>query len=323
TISWLCGRSIAPLVRTVAEVDTVIELDDSRLLAGRRPAQIAEMARTWVRLFGRRFDLVITAHADARYGYLTKTVRARERRSFFPRARGRWLIPGRHHSNEYVRLVTGLDGPDAPSAQVRSVKLPLPAFLVPLLNSSATPLVALAPGGTKSMLQEIPLRRWPLEHYGKLAARLLTSGCRVAITGSTSDVWVRGAFKGMAVIDLIEKTSLTDLLAFYGACNAVITHDTGSLHLAMLSGTPVVALFGPTRPNERILPNQPGRVLWGGEKLACRPCYDGTTYAPCVSNRCLREITVETVLNAVEDVVGKTSAAPPSSRLARATAVAG
>jgi len=124
---------------------------------------------------------------------------------------------------------------------------------------------------------------------------LLNKGVQVVLTGSSSDIWVRDFFKGLAVIDLIGKLSLPDLVAVYGCCDLVITHDSGPLHLAALAGAPVLGLFGPTNPHEKLSLNGRNRVLWGGDDLACRPCYDGKEYANCPRNLCMHDISVERV----------------------------
>ncbi|MGH7838029.1 MAG: glycosyltransferase family 9 protein, partial [Candidatus Binataceae bacterium] len=105
------------------------------------------------------------------------------------------------------------------------------------------------------------------------------------------------------VLDLVGQTSLLDLLAIYGVSDGVITHDSGPLHLAILARAPTVALFGPTLPNHFVPKGMPVTVLWGGDDLACRPCFDGKAYAPCRDNRCIKQISVAQVVAALEKLV--------------------
>jgi heptosyltransferase II len=52
------------------------------------------------------------------------------------------------------------------------------------------------------------------------------------------------------------------------------------------------------------LPNREKlRVLWGGEDLACRPCYDGREFAACADNRCMKGISPAQVLAAAEEIL--------------------
>jgi heptosyltransferase-2 len=177
----------------------------------------------------------------------------------------------------------------------------LPEKVKSFFNSHPKPWVALAPGGARNLLREDALRRWPLDRYARLAELLQAEGFQVVLTGAAGDGWVREAFQGSGCLDLIGQTSLGDLVALYARCRLVVTHDSGPLHLAALSGARVLALFGPTNPAEKMPPEGSARALWGGEKLACRPCYDGKNYAPCRRNVCLEGVGVEVVFkNAME-----------------------
>ena len=101
---------------------------------------------------------------------------------------------------------------------------------------------------------------------------------------------MRPSFAGLPVVDLVGKTDLIELAGAIQACDLLITHDSGPMHLAFLARTPTIALFGPTRPSERLPHDAKVRALWGGTHLACRPCYDGREYAPCPNNVCIQSI---------------------------------
>jgi heptosyltransferase-2 len=199
-------------------------------------------------------------------------------------------------------LVTGTDGPDAPKAGIVQIATGLLTECSVIPHNSG-PVVAIAPGGARNVLRDDALRRWPAENYADLTKRLLTDGIQVVLTGSPSDDWVRERFRHLPIIDLVGKTTLIELIAIYRACDLVITHDSGPMHLAAAAGARVVAVFGPTNPNEKVLVGGGIRVLWGGERLACRPCYDGRNYADCHDNRCLKEITVGAVYEEVAKIL--------------------
>ena len=128
---------------------------------------------------------------------------------------------------------------------------------------------------------------------------LLERGFEVVLIGGPGDEWVQSLFASLPVIDFIGKLSLPETLSLLDSADITVTHDTGPLHLAGLTRTGIIALFGPTNPREK-LPQRPGAVaLWGGEGFACRPCYDGRTFAPCPANDCLRQLTPEQVLEEV------------------------
>ncbi len=291
-VTWLCGELVRPLLEHVGTVDEIVAVDERALLTGTVRARTREIGRAWCALAGRRFDLVVTAHADPRYRVLSATVRAGTRRSLRSLGARQASIPGRYQGDEYARLVHGIDGPDAQPARLPRVSFPRGDGLLP----PDGPTVVIAPGGAKNVLRDDGLRRWPLERYARVAAELTAREVRVVVCGGPDDEWVRLSFAALPVVDLVGKTDLIELGATIQACDLLITHDSGPMHLAFLAHTPTLALFGPTRPSERIPHGADVRELWGGDHLACRPCYDGRSYAPCPSNVCLQSVSTEDVV---------------------------
>ena len=302
-ITWLCGQGVAPILEAVSDIDELLIVNERRLFLGTARERISELSRIWYRLLGRRFDLVVSGNRDFRYRLLTLTALARQRRSFGDRRGRPRFIPGRYRGDEHVRLVTDQDGPRTQRFDFPQVRRELPAQLALRLENLPRPAVALAPGGAKNFLREDSLRRWPLESYVLLARQLLERGSSVVLTGASSDQWASSAFDHLGVVNLIGETSVPDLLALYDQCEAVVTHDSGPLHVAVLAGTRLVALFGPTNPSEFLPPSRKIRALWTGNQLACSPCYDGKNYAPCEDNVCMRSISVEAVLKALDELL--------------------
>ncbi|MGD0831277.1 MAG: glycosyltransferase family 9 protein [Terracidiphilus sp.] len=160
--------------------------------------------------------------------------------------------------------------------------------------------IALAPGGARNLIRNDMHRRWPLDSYHALARILLDKSYEVILTGGASDKWVEPHFADLPVRNCIGFWSIPQTLAFYKSCNCVITHDTGPLHLAGLVECGVIALFGPTAPS-KALPRRKGVIgLWGGERLACRPCYDGHSFAKCNWNGCMVSITPYSVAETLQ-----------------------
>ncbi len=167
--------------------------------------------------------------------------------------------------------------------------------------------MCLVPAGARNLLRDDALRRWPVESYAALTRALLAAGHEVLLLGGPNDGWAEASFAGLAeahgperFTSLIGKLSLPETLAVLDSADVAVTHDTGPLHLAGITGTGIVALFGPTDPHGR-LPQRPDAIaLWGGETFGCRPCHDGRDYAPCLHNGCIREITPEMVLRAID-----------------------
>ena len=211
------------------------------------------------------------------------------------------MLPGRHHTDEFVRLL--LDREDSCQEKSTSPVRPdrLPTSLLPAKVASRR--VAIFPGGASNLLRKQILRRWPIESYVTLARQLLERGWEVVVLGGPEEIWVKAYFEQLSVTDCIGTLSLPEVISACDTCDAVVSHDTGPMHLAGLSRACVVGIYGPTDP-AMFLPRREFVVgLWGGQGFACRPCYDGTDFAPCQFNGCMHQVTVEMVLRELDRVL--------------------
>jgi heptosyltransferase-2 len=298
-IAWMCGRGVAPLLGSVEGIDELIVVDEAALLAGAPLAKLRSGLAAVRVVAGRRFDDVYVAHSDRRYRRLVASVRASRRHWLGGSPGRRPMLPGRMHSDEYVRLVTGLDDFRAPQLPPPAVRVEMPAALdreLSAFNAGGLPLVALAPGGARNVARDNPLRRWPIERYRQLVALLHAQGYATVLAGDAGDDWVRAPLAGLGSLDLVGRTDLPVLVALFRRCAAVVTHDSGPMHLARLAPTRVVALFGPTPPSAFFRPSPSAAVLWPGIALACAPCYDGREFAACTNNQCMQFIEPAEVL---------------------------
>jgi ADP-heptose:LPS heptosyltransferase len=277
-ITWVVGEQPSPLLAATGLVDELICVDEEKLLKGK----VRELFKVWKKLGVRRFDLVLTAHVDWRYRLLTLFVRARVKRAFTRKGKRPFPIPGRYHAHEYLRLAADVEGGRAA----------FPSFAATARKGAR---VILAPGGAKNVRADDFLRRWPIHHYVALAHLLVKEGYSLCLTGAKSDLWVAAYFQEVICENFIGEKTLLELIALYKDARLLITHDSGPLHLAKLVDCPTIALFGPTNPYEKVGSGEKIRVLWGGEHLPCRPCYDGKRYALCARPLCLESISPERV----------------------------
>ena len=96
-----------------------------------------------------------------------------------------------------------------------------------------------------------PTKLWENKRFGQVADRLIENGFTVAFTGGPADGRVIDEIcAGMkhSAIRLDGRTSLKTLAAVYRMACAVISTDTGPMHIAAAVGTPVVALLGRPHP---------------------------------------------------------------------------
>ena len=285
-------------------LDQPIPIDERALVTGSASAKLGVILKLWRTLGLRRYDLVATLYYDPRYRLLTLPIRAARRIRLSDTDRNTRLIPGRHHTDEFARIL--LNRPDQLNPHpVAPVQIPATTPSVPhssqshrdeWANESPNPRILIAPAGARNLLADDLLRRWPPELYVTLTRLLLEQDLAVTLIGGPDDAWINPHFAALPVTKLIGKLSLTETLALMDSSSLVITHDTGPLHMAGITRASLIGIFGPTDPHGR-LPQRPGAVaLWGGEGFACRPCYDGHGFAPCPSNDCMRQVTPQQVL---------------------------
>ena len=300
-IHWVCGKAVQPLLECYTWI-RVVPADDKALLFGRPLQRAGAVAGLWSKIAFQNYDLCATLYYDRRYRLLTFPVRARRKVSLSRQSRTTTLVAGRHHTDEYARVLLGAEDGcrEQSSMPVRPDCLP-PS---PWHSKTATRRIAIVPGGVQNLIREqatgnLPeqaLRRWPVESYVAVAQQLLGRGWQVVLLGGAEDAWVRPYFEGMFMTDCLGTLSLPEVVSACDACDAVITHDTGPLHLAGLSETCLVGIFGPTDPATRVPRREYAVGIWGGQGFACRPCYDGRDFAPCRFNGCMHQVSPDLVL---------------------------
>jgi heptosyltransferase II len=149
-----------------------------------------------------------------------------------------------------------------------------------------------------------PAKRWWPERFAALADRLIASGgFRVVFFGSPNEVslveHIRAHMAHQAA-SLAGQDTLGSFMALAARCAAMITNDSGSMHIANAVGTRVVALFGPTDPRRTAPTAAPAAVL--RHDLACSPCF--RTTCPYADHPCMRFIEVDDVYGAVLQILG-------------------
>lgn len=298
-ITWVCGKAVYPILQEFP-IDHFIVVDEKHLLRGNKMEKIKVVLDLWKQIAFRHYDVIALGHASRRYKILTLLTRS-EVFHAFSHVMGRiWPIPGRHHTDEYVRLV------------VNDFKKPVQSAIFPAINlskkledklSNSKKIIALAPGGARNLLADDGIRRWPIEHYAELAKQLVADNYQVVITGAPSDQWILPYFDDIDIVDFVGKTNLLQLIAVFQRVDAIVTHDSGPLHLAGMTKTPLVALFGPTNPYEKVPQRDNVKIVWNHQKYACCPCYDGKYYAKCSHNDCLADIKTEEVYSMIQEML--------------------
>jgi heptosyltransferase-2 len=303
-IHWVCGSAAQPLLECYSWI-TLIPVNDKAILRGGIWERAKNIAGLWGRVAFKGYDLCATLYYDRRFHLLTWPIRAKRKLALSGRSRETALLAGRHHTDEYFRVLLGIEDGcrEQSSSPVRPDRLPQSGWK----PEKASRRVAIVPGGTSNVLGEQVLRRWPVERYVTLAHRLIDRGWEVVLLGGPEDEWVKPYFGTLMVTDCIGTLSLPEVIRAFDTCDAVVSHDTGPLHLAGLSETCLVGVFGPTDPATRV-PRRPFVVgIWGGQGFACRPCYDGRDFAPCQFNGCMHQVALDMVLRELDRLLSDRS----------------
>ncbi|MGC8774367.1 MAG: lipopolysaccharide heptosyltransferase II [Chlorobaculum sp.] len=140
-----------------------------------------------------------------------------------------------------------------------------------------------------------PAKRWP--HFPQLAR--LQEQYRIVVLGTGADSGAAAEIIRIApgrVTDLTGKTSLKEAASIMAGAHAVVSNDSGLMHLAGYIGVPVVGLFGSTSPMWTCPLGRRSLALTGSEP--CAPCFERSCRYG--HYRCLETITAAEVAAEVE-----------------------
>ncbi|MGO4380696.1 lipopolysaccharide heptosyltransferase II [Pseudoduganella sp. RAF53_2] len=150
----------------------------------------------------------------------------------------------------------------------------------------ARPLVVFAPGAEFGSA-----KRWPAEHFGDLAREIEAHvpGAQIALLGGPKDAAVCEAVcaAAPACVNLAGKTSLGEAVALIGRADAVVSNDSGLLHVASALNRPVIAIYGPTDPDHA--PPFSDIAASISLRLDCSPCRQRE--CPLGHHNCMRGIS--------------------------------
>jgi ADP-heptose:LPS heptosyltransferase len=107
-------------------------------------------------------------------------------------------------------------------------------------GASRKPFALLVPGGSAHR----PQKRWPVERFAELAARLKAQGLDTVIIGGPQESPLARAIQKKAPArDLTGRTDFAQIAALGARAALAVGNDTGPLHLIAAAGAPTLALF--------------------------------------------------------------------------------
>lgn len=299
--------SVAPIYTMVSGVDQVITLPGGGGL--RAWTGWPEDVRA---LQAGSFDTAILLPNSYGSARIAAQANIRERWGYASDMRGGLLtraIPKPHgdlHQRAYYQALTSALGiPEGPPyASLHPDRERAQELLREIGLDTGERFVVFAPGAAYGRAKQ-----WLPERYAELADLIINErGWTVLMVGAAvdrsacEDVTRRLPKKGTRInrlVDFCGRSDLPSLAGILGEAHAVVSNDSGAMHLAGAVGTKVVAVFGPTREKQTSPlsagSDAPAPIVIT-HNVFCRPCM----LRECpIDHRCLRRITAREVLQAI------------------------
>ncbi len=163
------------------------------------------------------------------------------------------------------------------------------------------PVLAICPGAEFG-----DAKQWPAQHYASLSSQLIAKGWQVWIMGSKKDNDVANHIlreleksEREHCHDLTGRTSLAQAIDLMSVAKAVVSNDSGLMHVAAALGRPVVAMYGSSSAD--FTPPLTDQVQLLSIDIDCRPCFERV--CPLGHKRCLVDLRPELALNALARLV--------------------
>ena len=298
----LAPPSTAPLLAYMPEVDESIAMavgHGALGLGARRTTarRLAERGYGWALILPNSFKSALVAYwADIprRTGYDREL-----RRILLTDARrlDKQRLP--RTVDRFVALAQPNASPpgDVPAPSLRVSAVERDAAMRSLgLDRHPSPVLGLCPGAEYG-----PAKQWPASHYAELARRHVADGGQVWLFGAPGDAGVAGeiaALAGTGCFNLAGRTTLGQAVSLLSAVDAVVSNDSGLMHVAAALGRPVVAVYGSSSP--AMTPPLSPRARPVSLNLPCSPCFKRT--CPLGHLNCLRQLKPDIVRATLDEV---------------------
>jgi len=164
------------------------------------------------------------------------------------------------------------------------------------ITRPTTPVLALCAGAEFG-----PSKRWPAEYYAEVARQKLAANWQVWLFGSPKDRVITDRIMELTdnrCVHIAGRTQLDQTIDLIAMTSAVITNDSGLMHIAAALKKPIIAIYGSSSPG--YTPPLARDVSILKLNLPCQPCFERE--CPLEHHQCLRDITPDLVLNALAEL---------------------
>ena len=157
------------------------------------------------------------------------------------------------------------------------------------------PMLALCPGAEFG-----PSKQWPARHYASVAKHYIAKGWQVWCFGSNNDVAISEQIKTLAGSEschvVAGKTALGDAIDLLGLASAVVSNDSGLMHIAAALARPLVAVYGSTSADFTPPLSDVVEMVYTDEP--CSPCFKRE--CPLGHLNCLNKLEASLVIDALK-----------------------
>ena len=252
-LTWLVHPQFSGFVPDPPMVDEVIYFDKvkfNKMSLGKKWSCFKEMRSL---LHSRNFDLVIDMQGLFKSAVLAAISGCNNRIGYCEMREGSGLvskaITGAHAKDHVIERY--LDVARYLGCAIKDIRFPMPDLqkewqaVQEKTEAVKEPYVVLVPGARWET------KNWPIEYFSELAEMILRDGKQVVLAGGPEDIPLGSQISELSpgVTDLTGKTGLRELGALIQHCSAYISGDTGPLFIASAMKRPLIALYGPTRPD--------------------------------------------------------------------------
>ncbi len=274
-LTALVDGSVAGLLKGHPDLDEVMAVDMARIRSN-----FSEKRRLIERVRAAAFEIAVVSNPD-RFLHALVFLAGIPHRLGYARKWGflltKRLPPGgrdgsRHEIDLNLELASlasdrAWDGTIALPADPRAAR-DVEGLLAGL--PAGKPVLAVHPGTSD------PLKRWPEERFAAVCRSAAPEAAVVLVGGAEETEVSRrvAASAGVPLLDLTGRLSLAQLVAFFHhpSVRALVSVDSGPVHVAWISGTPVVALYpaeaagsdprrwGPRDPHSRVIRNPAAEI---------------------------------------------------------------
>jgi heptosyltransferase-2 len=148
-----------------------------------------------------------------------------------------------------------------------------------------------------------PSKRWPVQHFSALAKKIQSArpNAQIVLLGSAKDRELGDAIVAQAdgVKNLAGVTSLSQAIDLIAQAKAVVSNDSGLLHIASALNRPVVALYGST--DAQHAPPFSDQAVALTLSLACAPCRQRV--CPLGHHRCMEDLLPQQVWQSLQPML--------------------